>query len=72
MKKKLGPVIRLGAEPIDEKRRGAKSVNPVSEPKPSIFGDAPDEDAEEHRRAGERAQELFRAIVRRVVASERD
>ena len=31
-----------------------------------IFGDVPDYDLEEHRRAGDKAEELFREIVRRA------
>ena len=37
-----------------------------------LFGDVPEMTEEEHRRAGEKAQELFREIVRRAAANKRD
>jgi hypothetical protein len=73
MKKRLGPVFRLG-DAFGEIPRiaapGERSamVEPKRKRKPkvSIFGNAPDDEQEAHRRAGERAQELFREIVRRA------
>jgi hypothetical protein len=60
MKKRQGPVIRQAKDRgADQPRRSA-----IVEPKRRTSLD--DYDLEEHRRAGEKADELFREIVRRV------
>ena len=59
-----------GSESQEQPRRSA-----IVEPKTSranIFGDVPDYDPEAHRRGGEKADELFREIVRRATANKRD
>jgi hypothetical protein len=59
-----------GSESQEQPRRSA-----IVEPKTrraNIFGDVPDYDPEAHRRAGEKADELFREIVRRAAANKRD
>lgn len=63
MKKRKGPVIRSN-EPTGPKRSA------IVEPKQKPALD--DYDPEAHRRAGEKANELFREIKRRIAASKRD
>jgi hypothetical protein len=56
-----------GSEMTDGQEQPRRSA--IVEPKTrraNIFGDVPDYDPEAHRRAGEKADELFREIVRRA------
>ena len=53
----------------EEQPRQSAIVEPKTR-RANIFGDVPDYDPEAHRRAGEKADELFREIVRR--AAKRD
>jgi len=65
-----GPVIRLGANWSDDTtnkpQRRSAIVEPKRRPQTSIFGAAPDMTAEEHRRRGDGAAEVFREVVRRA------
>jgi hypothetical protein len=54
-----------------EQPRRSEIVEPKTR-RAIILGDVPDYDPEAHRRAGEKADELFREIVRRVAAHKRD
>ena len=62
MKKRKGPVIRSN-EPTGPKRSA------IVEPKRKPLDDY---DREAHGRAGEKADELFREIKRRIAAGKRD
>ena len=69
-----GPVIRLGQQAPAEVPSETKGTQPkrsaIAEPKqkprPSIFGPAPDDEPEAHLQAGERAEELWRELVRKA------
>jgi hypothetical protein len=60
MKKRQGPVIRQAKDRGADQPRRSTMVEPKRKPPLDEY------DLEEHRRAGEKADELFREIVRRV------
>jgi hypothetical protein len=63
MKKWRGPVIRLDTR---------SAIVEPKKPRNTMLAHLLDDDPEAHRRAGEKADELFREIVRRVAANKRD
>jgi hypothetical protein len=70
MKKRAGPITRLNEQINDtgQERRSA-IVEPKKLRNTMLAHLMDDFDPEEHRRTGEKADELFREIVRRVAAS---
>jgi hypothetical protein len=73
MKKRRGPVMRDEQQHNgQEQPRRSAIVEPRRKPRTTlIFGPAPDDcDPEAPRRAGEKADELFREIVRRAARKE--
>jgi hypothetical protein len=73
-KKRQGPVIRLGAEAVNdngEQPRPAAIVT-AKNPRRGRFGDVPDMTPEEHKRRGDAADALFREMKRQIAEKLRE